>query len=184
MVTCGALATAATLAPGLWMLVRSLYGAGAAPFAMLIWCVAFAAPVGAAWTWFYCRDPRRMLIATLSGAVFGIIHIDSYGLVLVTTGLGTILAWLFMADRTRNLTALGFIHGFLGSTFGKLFKGDAAGALHVDYRVGPWNVIAFIPQVLIVPLLCLAGLLVLTWWCWRRLPAAPLASAATSCSRY
>jgi hypothetical protein len=180
----GAVATAATLAPGLWLLVRSLYGAAAAPFAMLAWCVVFALPVGAAWMWFYCRDPRRMLIATLSGAVFGLIHIDSYGLVLVTFGLGTILAWLFMEDRTRNLTALGFIHGFLGSTFGKLFKGNAAGALHVDYRVGPWNVVAFIPHVLIVPLICLAGLLVLTWWCWRRLPAASLAPAATSCSRY
>ena len=109
-----------------------------------------------------------MLVATLSGSFFGLIHIDSYGLVLVTFGLGTILAWVFMEDRYRNLSALGFIHGFLGSTFGKLFKGSAAGVLRVDYRVGPWSVDEPTGSVLIIPLLCLviyAGLLV---WAIRR----------------
>ena len=168
----GALIAAAVLAPPLWLTIRGLYGADAAPLATLLVFSAFALPVGATWTWFYCRDPRRILVATLSGAIFGLIHIDSYGLVLATGGLGTILAWLFMADRTRNLTALGFIHGFLGSTFGKLFKGEGAGMLQVDYRVGPWNVELPAAHVLIVPLLCLAGFAALTAWCWRRLPSA------------
>src|SRR5678816_2462857 len=122
------------------MCIRDSYGSDQGPVAMLFWFGVFAFPVGAVWTHFFCRDKKRMLVATLSGSFFGLIHIDSYGLVLVTFGLGTILAWVFMEDRYRNLSALGFIHGFLGSTFGKLFKGSAAGVLRVDYRVGPWSV--------------------------------------------
>lgn len=169
----GAAVAAMTIAPAVWLTVRGLYGAAAAPPGMLAWCVVFALPPGAVWGWFYARDPRRLLVATITGSIFGLIHIDSYGLVLVTSGLGTVLAWLFMEDRTRNLTALGFIHGFLGSTFGKLFKGDAAGPLRVDYRVGPWNVEEPMLHMLIGPLCCLAAFLVLAIWCWRHLPSNP-----------
>ncbi len=163
-----ALGAAVTLAPVVWLMVRGLYGVAAAPLGLLAWCVVFALPVGAVWMWFYARDRRRLLVASCAGLFFGLIHIPSYGLVLVTAGLGTILAWLFMEDRTRNLSALGFIHGFLGSTFGNLFNGKEAGALRVNFRVGPWNVDTPTASVLIVPLLCLAAFLALTVWSWRR----------------
>jgi hypothetical protein len=164
----GGAVAAAVLAPALWFTVRGLYGPELTPLAMLFWFAVFAFPVGAIWTHFFCRDRKRMVVATLSGSFFGLIHMDSYGLVLVTFGLGTILAWVFMEDRYRNLSALGFIHGFLGSTFGKLFKGSSAGVLRIDYRVGPWNVDDPTGSVLIIPLLCLviyAGLLI---WAIRR----------------
>ena len=160
---------AAVLAPAIWFTVRGLYGPEQAPLGMLLWCAVFAFPVGALWMHFFCRDKKRMLVATLSGSFFGLIHMDSYGLVLATFGLGTVLAWVFMEDQYRNLSALGFIHGFLGSTFGKLFKGEAAGVLRIDYRVGPWNVEQPTAAVLVIPMICLgiyAGLLV---WAARRI---------------
>jgi hypothetical protein len=159
-ITCGAIA-AATLAPAMWLAMRAVSGADAAPIGLLAWASVFAFVPGAAWGWFYAIDPKRLLVATLTGVFFGLIHIDSYGLVLVTAGLGTILAWVFMEDRNRNLVALGFIHGFLGSTFGKLFKSRDAGALRVDYRVGPWNVEEPSAGVLIIPSIVLIAFLVL-----------------------
>jgi hypothetical protein len=93
------------------------------------------------------------MVATLTGAIFGGIHIDSYGLVLVTAMLGTALAYAAMEDRFRNLAALAVAHGVLGSTFGKLFRN--AGELSVNYHVGPWHA-ERTPTVLIVPALCLA----------------------------
>jgi hypothetical protein len=170
IVLLGALLAAGVLAPAVWFLVRGVSGADAAPLAMLVWFAAFAFPAGAVWAWFYCLDRRRLLVASLAGAFFGLIHLQSYGLVLVTGGLGVMLAWLFMEDRTRNLSALAFIHGFLGSTFGKMFNGADAGALRVNYRVGPWNVNDPAAHALIVPMFCLAAILVLGVWCWRRLP--------------
>ena len=164
----GGLAASALLAPPVWLMVRGLYGAELAPIGMLLWFAVFAFPVGAVWTHFFCRDKKRMIVATLSGSFFGLIHMDSYGLVLVTFGLGTILAWVFMEDRFRNLSALGFIHGFLGSTFGKLFRGEAAGVLRIDYHVGPWNVDQPTAAVLIVPMLCLIGFGALFIWAIRR----------------
>jgi hypothetical protein len=159
----GAMA-AATLAPAMWLAIRAVSGAQAAPIGLLAWAILFAFVPGAAWGWFYAIDAKRLLVATLTGLFFGLIHIDSYGLVLVTAGLGTILAWVFMEDRNRNLVALGFIHGFLGSTFGKLFKSREAGALRVDYRVGPWNVDEPTADVLIIPslvLIAFAALLII-----------------------
>jgi hypothetical protein len=167
MILAGA-AASITIAPAVWLAIRSIYGAEQAPLAMLFWCGVFAFPVGAVWMHFFSRDKKRMLVATLSGSYFGLIHIDSYGLVLVTFGLGTILAWVFMEDRYRNLSALGFIHGFLGSTFGKLFKGSAAGVLRVDYRVGPWNVDEPSAAVLVFPMLCLVAYAALFIWAVRR----------------
>jgi hypothetical protein len=163
----GGVISALTIAPMLWLAVRGLYGAAAAPFTLMITFAAFALPAGAVWTHYYCKDKRRLLVATLAGSFFGLIHIDSYGLVLVTFGLGTVLAYVFMEDRFRNLSALALIHGFLGSTFGKLFRGEAAGALRVDYRVGPWNVDNPSAWMLIIPLLCLAMYAGLAIWVWR-----------------
>jgi hypothetical protein len=114
-----------------------------------------------------------MLVATLSGSFFGLIHIDSYGLVLVTFGLGTILSYLFMEDRFRNLAAAGFAHGLLGSTFGKLFRPETAGPLRVGYRVGPWNVEHPSAAALIIPLLCVGVYAGLLFWATRSSLFAP-----------
>lgn len=163
----GGIVTATTIAPVLWLVVRVMYGSSAASFSLLISFAAFALPVGAIWTHFYCQDKRRLLVATLAGSFFGLIHIDSYGLVLVTFALGTVLAYVFMEDRFRNLSALALIHGFLGSTFGKLFRGEGAGSLRIDYRVGPWNVEDPSAWMLIIPLLCLAVYAALAIWASR-----------------
>ena len=66
-----------------------------------------------------------------------------------------------MEDRNRNLVALAFIHGFLGSTFGKLFRSADAGALRVDYRVGPWNIQEPTVGVLIIPSIALIAFVAL-----------------------
>jgi hypothetical protein len=163
----GGLIGAVTIGPALWLAIRSQYGAAAAPLVLMMTFAAFALPVGVVWTHFYCKDKRRLLVATLAGSFFGLIHIDSYGLVLATFGLGTVLAYVFMEDRLRNLSALALIHGFLGSTFGKLFRGEAAGSLRVDYKVGPWNVENPSAWMLIIPLLCLAVYSGLAIWAWR-----------------
>ena len=133
----------------------------------LVAVICFLWPAAAAWLHYYFRTPRRMLVATLSGVFFGSIHIDSYGLVMVTAGLGTIFAYLYMEDRTRNLAAIGFAHGLLGTTFGKFFNSEAAGALKVGYRVGPWNVEHPSWGVLVIPLLWLLALVALLMWVIR-----------------
>jgi hypothetical protein len=163
----GGLISAFTIAPALWLTVRAMYGAAAASFSLLVSLAAFALPVGAIWTHFYCKDKRRLIVAALAGSFFGLIHIDSYGLVLATFALGTVLAYVFMEDRFRNLSALALIHGFLGSTFGKLFRSEAAGSLRVDYKVGPWNVENPSAWMLIIPLLCLAVYAMLLLWALR-----------------
>lgn len=106
----------------------------------------------------YCRDKRRLMVATLTGGCFGIIHIDSYGLVFLTWGLGTVLAYVFMEASKRNVIALGLIHGLLGSTLGSLFSHKESGALEIDYHVGPWNIEEPSWTALLVPCLCIAGL--------------------------
>jgi len=159
--TIGGVVAAATLAPAIWLTMRAVSGANAAPIGLLAWSMLFAFVPGAAWGWFYSIDSRRLLVATLTGLFFGLIHINSYGLVLATAGLGTILAWVFMEDRNRNLVALAFIHGFLGSTFGKLFRSADAGALRVDYRVGPWNIQEPTVGVLIIPSIALIAFVAL-----------------------
>jgi hypothetical protein len=163
----GGVLAAITVAPAMWLVVRKMYGASAAPLGLMLWFAVFSLPAGAMWTHFYCRDKRRMLVATLAGSFFGLIHIDSYGLVFVTFGLGTVLAYVFMEDRFRNLSALALIHGFLGSTFGKLFRGEGAGSLRIDYKVGPWNVDNPSAWMLIIPLLCLVAYASLAVWVWR-----------------
>ncbi|MCA1902289.1 MAG: hypothetical protein LDL53_08760 [Candidatus Hydrogenedens sp.] len=107
---------------------------------LALWLAVFFFPMGLVYGYFYCRDKKRMLVATLSASCFGMIHIDSYGLVAATWILGIVLVYVFMEDRNRNLVALGFIHGLLGSTLGTLFSKSNAGVLEIDYSVGPWNV--------------------------------------------
>ena len=156
------------LAPGPWLALRAWHGEAAVQVRMLFFFCLVAFPIGAAWGWFYAADRKRLLVATLSGSFFGLIHMDSYGLVLVTWMLGTIFAWMFMQDRTRNIAALGFIHGFLGTTFNLFFGKADAGVLRVSYRVGPWNVDHPTFEVLVAPTLCVVAYAILTVWCARR----------------
>ncbi|HET6410305.1 MAG TPA: hypothetical protein VFG14_20610, partial [Chthoniobacteraceae bacterium] len=99
--------------------------------------------------------------------------------VLVTFGLGITLAYVFMEDRFRNLSALALIHGFLGSTFGKLFRGEDAGTLRIDYKVGPWNIDDPSAWMLLIPLLCLAGYAGVAVWIWRKGEFGGLSPAST-----
>jgi hypothetical protein len=122
------------------------------------------------WTWFFCRDKKRMLVATLSGSFFGLIHIDSYGLVLLTTILGTTFAYAAMEDRFRNLAAFAFMHGLLGATVLKLFPGK--GMWRISLSVGPWAVERPSAAVLVFPLLCLAAFVAFFWWLARQGPSA------------
>lgn len=86
------------------------------------------------------RKWKRLGVATLNGAFFGLIHINSWYLVLVTWLLGIVLSWVFMEDKNRNLFALGFIHGFLGSSVNWLFSKGKAGDFEINMSVGPWNI--------------------------------------------
>lgn len=86
---------------------------------------------------------KRALVAVLNGSFFGLIHINSWLLVLVCWILGVFLSWVFMEDRNRNLIALGFIHGFLGSSVGWLFSKGKAGHFEIDMGVGPTHIQGF-----------------------------------------
>lgn len=145
------------------------YGSRNVPWTLPIILALFVFPFGLVYGWYYGKDRKRLLVATLTGTCFGLIHIDSYFLVAVTFGLGIPLAYVFMEDRNRNLVALGFIHGLLGSTFGALFSEGQSGLLEVDYGVGPWNVEHPTPYVLIIPILCIAAYVGLMIWSARRL---------------
>lgn len=137
-------------------IIYSLYGRdGLDPF-VLSWLGVMLFIGGWAYGHHYCRDKRRLMTATLTGACFGIIHIDSYGLVILTWGLGTVMAYVFMESRKRNVVALGLIHGLLGSTLNSLFSDNQSGALEVDYRVGPWNIEDPSWSALLIPCLCIA----------------------------
>lgn len=159
---------AAILVPVAYGSVLALYGYEKAPPSLILWFIGFTFPFATAWGYFYALDKKRMMVATLCGSFFGLIHINSYGLVAVTFLLGIMLVYVFMEDKNRNLVALGFVHGLLGSTFGWLFdKKQEGAALHVDYSVGPWNIdgadITY--GVLVFPMLSIAAYLFLTNWC-------------------
>ena len=81
------------------------------------------------------------MVAILNGSFFGLLHIPSWYLLAVTWFLGIFLSYVFMEDKNRNLVALGFIHGVLGSMLGWLFSSsEAEGGLDIEMSVGPWNV--------------------------------------------
>jgi len=164
---------ALVMGPLFWIGLRLVRGDDVSwevlPAAML-----FAFPIGAAWTYYFEHNRRQMLVATLTGSFFGIIHADSYALVLLTTGLGTIFAYAAMEDRFRNLAALAVMHGVLGTTLGKMFQ--HAGTLRISFRVGPWNVPHPAPWVMIIPMFYLAGYAALGFWIMRN-PQANLQSA-------
>lgn len=113
---------------------------------------------------------RRLGVAVLNGAFFGIIHISSWPLVVGTWILGVILSWVFMEDRNRNLIALGFIHGFLGSSLGFLFSSGKAGAVEIETAVGPWHMDGFDGVTMAVTTLiivCFSAFLAYAWRNWR-----------------
>ncbi len=147
----------------LFALLRRSHGA-VIPTWSLFAFAGFLLPLFGVYAWFYALDRKRMLVATLIGAGFGLIHIDSYGLVGVTFLLGIALSYVFMEDKNRNLVALGFIHGLLGSSFGLFFSKGKSGALEVDYSVGPWNVKTPTWSVLIVPVLCILFYVAMVLW--------------------
>ena len=163
-----AFAAALVLGPLAWLPIRLRFGGAAVPVSVLAGFVAAFGLFGGLYGWFYAVDRRRLLVATLTGSCFGVIHINSYGLVAVTFLLGIFLSYVFMEERNRNLVALGFIHGVLGSSFGMFFSKGQSGALKVDYGVGPWNVDDPSWGVLVVPALCVAGYLWVVWWFLRR----------------
>ncbi|MBW7865082.1 MAG: CPBP family intramembrane metalloprotease [Candidatus Hydrogenedens sp.] len=146
-------------APLFWVPLRLSFSAAEVPLVLLPGFAFFLALFGALYGYFYAKDRKRLLVATLSGSCFGLIHINSYGLVAVTFLLGIFLTYVFMKDQNRNLVALGFIHGLLGSSFGMFFSKGQSGALKVDYGVGPWNVDDPAWGVMVVPVLCILAYL-------------------------
>ncbi len=113
---------------------------------------------------------KRFWVAMLNGSFFGLIHINSWGLVAGTWLLGFVLSWVFMQERNRNLIALGFIHGFLGSSVGWLFSAEKAGKAAISMGVGPTHMHGFDwPTVLVVVSLIFSfiGFIVYAGRSWR-----------------
>jgi len=97
------------------------------------------------------QKKRRWVVAFINGSFFGLLHIPSWYLLAGTWVLGIFLSYVFMEDKNRNLVALGFIHGFLGSMLGWLFSSsEAEGGVDVEMSVGPWNVEYFDISIFIV----------------------------------
>ncbi|MFA7692219.1 MAG: hypothetical protein GX117_08895 [Candidatus Hydrogenedentes bacterium] len=110
----------------------------------------------------------RLAVSILNGAFFGIIHINSWMLVLVCWVLGSFLSWVFMDDRNRNLVALGFIHGFLGSSVGWLFNRSKAGGFEIKMGVGPTHVHGFdLLTICVVTVLIISFSLFMLWVLWK-----------------
>ena len=155
--------------PTAFIALRCSNPPGQLPWSAMLWFAAFAFPVGAVYGYVYSLDKKRLLTATLAASIFGVIHVDSYGLVFGTWLLGTALIYVFMEAKNRNLVALGFIHGLNGSTLGWLFSHNESGALEIDYSVGPWNVDTPTLGVLLFPMLCIAAYIGVTVWCAKNI---------------
>jgi hypothetical protein len=167
IVLLGAAAAAAVVGPAAYYTLCTVYGARI-PQSFLLGCIGFSAPAGAIWAYFFSRDRKRMLIATLSGSLFAVIHVDSYGLVLATGILGTIFAYVAMEDRFRNLAAFGFVHGLLGATLIKLFADKKM--LKISLSVGPWAVEKpYTAYPLLVPIVAIIVYGLFAWWASRHL---------------
>lgn len=126
------------------------------------------------------RWMRRLFVAILNGSFFGLIHINSWSLVVATWILGTFLSWVFMEDRARNLFALGIVHGVLGTCTSCFFNG--AHGFHIRMRVGPWWMSEFDPMTVAVSSTIIVGLAVFLYLIARpRSPEKdPRCSAAQS----
>ena len=148
--------------------IRHVHGPGSFPAEMGAAMALFFFPLGAVYGFFLSRGIKRLLVATLAASCFGMIHIASYKLVAVCWILGIVLIYVFMEAKNRNLVALGFIHGLLGSTFGSLFSHEKSGALEVDYSVGPWNIDNPTASSLIIPMLCIGVFVALMVWAAMR----------------
>jgi len=115
------------------------------------------------------RNRKRLWVAILTGFFFGLIHINSWYLVMVCWLLGIFLSYVFMADKNRNLIALGCVHGFLGSSVGWLFS-RGKGNIEVDMGVGPAHIHGFdLPTVIVViPLIIgFTAFMIYAWHNWR-----------------
>lgn len=172
------LCTAVIASVSIFAGLRYLYGPEETPASAILWFAVFSFPAGAIYGYVYTLDRKRLLVATLSASCFGLIHLISYGLVVGTWILGIFLTYVFMEDRYRNLVALGFIHGLLGTTLNWLFSKGQSGVMEINYRVGPeairepsWGLGA-------VPLLFLAGYVALAIWSRRRLKGEPAPAPA------
>jgi hypothetical protein len=139
----------------------------------LFWFFVFTAPLCGWYGYVLALDRKRLIVASLASSCFAFIHIDSYGLVGATWLLGTVLIYLSMEDRYRNLVALGMMHGILGSTFGALFSKGRSGTLEVDYSVGPWGVDDPTLAVLWFPMACIAAYVALMIWSYFHLRHQP-----------
>lgn len=148
-------------------------GADAVSPLVILWIFLFTLPITSSYGYFFTKEKKRLLVATLAASCFALIHIDSYGLVAVTFLLGIILIYVSMEDRYRNLMALGFIHGLLGTTFGFFFDNKNSGALTVDYSVGPEGVENPTLWVLVFPMVCIAAFVFGMIWSTRHLPDKP-----------
>jgi len=143
------------------------------PMSTLFWLIVFIAPLCGWYAYVLAVDRKRLIIATLASSCFAFIHIDSYGLVGATWLLGTILIYLSMEDRYRNLVAMGAVHGVLGSTFGELFSKGNSGSMEVDYSVGPFGVDDPTLGVLWFPMICIVAYLALMVWSYFHLRNQP-----------
>lgn len=114
---------------------------------------------------------KRLWVAVLNGSFFGMIHINSWGLVAICWLLGTILSWVFMEDKNRNLVALGLVHGFLGSSTGWLFDARKAGGFRIVMGVGPGHMQGFDLLTVVVVLTIIAVHLLVIVYLLRRRPS-------------
>lgn len=112
------------------------------------------------------RTRKRFWVAVLTGLFFGLIHINSWYLVMVTWLLGIFLSYVFMADKNRNLIALGFVHGFLGSSVGWLFS-QGKGNIEVEMGVGPAHIHGFDLTTVLVVVPLIIGFTIFMIYAWR-----------------
>jgi hypothetical protein len=151
----GVLGGAATALLAVWGL-HVAYPDQPVPLITLFLFFVFTGPLWAWYGYVLTLDRKRLLVSTLAASCFAFIHINSYGLVGATWLLGTILIYLSMEDRYRNLVAMGCMHGLLGSTLGQLFDNGQSGQMKIEYGVGPWNIDEPALSVLWFPLACIA----------------------------